>query len=67
MEIPTVETAEETAHGTPTPETPMSFRDRMPCHWLLKALEGDRIEATNHTTHETFEGTRQEFNEMLRG
>jgi hypothetical protein len=42
---------------------------RNPSEWIIKANENDEnmITAYNNTTRDTFEGTIEEFNEILRG
>jgi len=45
---------------------PKRIEDRAPCNWHLEA-DGDRVTGTNHMSGETFEGTRVEFNRLLRG
>lgn len=37
-----------------------------PCYWIL-TKEGDLIFARNDISGDTFEGTMEEFNKMLRG
>ena len=43
--------------------------DAMPCNWELKAVEGseDQIIGVNTATGSTFEGTRADFSEAIRG
>lgn len=45
---------------------PQPFQDRVPANWDLSAV-GDQVTAVNHVSGESFEGSRQTFNDMLRG
>ena len=41
--------------------------DAIPCNWNFVPLDDDQVFATNTQTGSTFEGTMDEFNDVLRG
>ena len=58
ISIPKVETLEVRIE-------PKTFRNKVPANWTIIAV-GDLIEATNTMSNETFKGTIEEFNALLR-
>jgi hypothetical protein len=57
-----IETAtEEVVEVTP----PVRFKNRTPCNWIISSLGGDKIEAVNNNSGETFQGTVKKFNENM--
>ena len=79
MALPSVNTAAPTPPMT-DPEEPVKvtdpaapalrtsrFRGTVPSDWHITPEEDDKISAQNTRTQETFAGTIEEFNKLLRG
>ena len=44
-----------------------SFKDKTPAYWTIVPVDDDQVSCKNSFTNETFVGTLEEFNTLLRG
>lgn len=49
------------------PQLNVQFKDKTPANWIILVDSDDSIMATNTNTRETFKGSIEEFNKLLRG
>lgn len=68
LQVPTSAESTDTVTVVITPPAVKSFVNKVPANWVLTAVDGsDNISAYNNQSNETFEGSVEEFNTLLRG